>query len=106
MPWFSVKFILRSTQGNSPPSDDLYDETVIVVAARGEEVALERATQIAQAHTCQGENIYGEVVTWEVERVLPPFELDGDVLTDGMEVYGRYYHLRDGQEVSPRDMPD
>lgn len=106
MPWFSVKVILRATHSNSPPSDDLYDETVVVVAASSEEVALERATQIAQAETGQYDNVYGEVVTWGVERVLPPFELRCDELTDGMEVYGRFYYVRDGQEVAPRDLPD
>ena len=106
MPWFGVKCILRATHSNSQASDDLYDETVVVVTAPSGEAALEKATQIAEAENCQYKNVYGEIVTWEVERVLPPFELEADALTDGMEVYGRFYYLRDGKEVSPRDLPD
>ena len=106
MPWFSVKCILRATHSDSPAIGDLYDETVIVVTAPSGEAALEKATQIAEAETWQYKNVYGEAVVWEVERVLPPFELEHDELTDGMEVYGRFYYLRGGEEVSPRDLPD
>jgi hypothetical protein len=50
--------------------------------------------------------VYGELVTWRLEHVFDPYRIWDFELADGLEVYSRLYHLRDGREVSPRELPD
>jgi hypothetical protein len=106
MPWFGVKVVTRATHGDSPPSEDLYEESVILVVADDDERAAERARELAQETLCSYENVYGELVTWQLDRVYCPVEIENAELADGLEVYSRFYYLRDGREVSPREMPD
>jgi len=106
MPWFGVKVLQRATHSNSPPSEDLYEESVILVVADDAEAAAERAREFAQNTLVSYRNVYGELVTWQLDRVFDPVEIENDELSDGLEVYSRFYYLRDGREVSPRDMPD
>jgi len=104
MPWFGVKVLRRSIVSDSPPSDDLYEESVFLVIADDDEGAAERAREVCLQHSYR--NVYGELVTWRLDRVFEPYRIWDFELTDGLEVYSRFYYLRDGQEVSPRDLPD
>jgi hypothetical protein len=92
--------------GNSPASEDLYEESVLLVRATDLETAAGRGAQLAEALRCEYDNVHGEVVSWRVERVLDPCEIGDDEPADGTEVYSRFYYLRDGREVSPRELPD
>ena len=103
MPWFGVKVLRRATHGDSPPSEDLYEESVILVIADDAEAAAERAREFAQKETGSYRNVYGELVTWRLDRVFEPFQIWDFELADGLEVYSRLYHLRDGQEYWPEE---
>ena len=106
MPWFGVKVLRRATHGDSPPSEDLYEESVILVIADDAEAAAERAREFAQKEIGSYRNVYGELVTWGLDRVFDAVEIENAELADGLEVYSRFYYLRDGREVSPRELPD
>ncbi len=106
MPWFGVKVVRRATHGNSPRSEDLYEESVILVIADDEDRAAERARELELAQETTYENVYGELVTWQLDRVFDPVEIENGELADGLEVYSRFYYLRDGREVSPRELPE
>ena len=103
MPWFGVKVLRRATHGDSTPSEDLYEESVILVVADDDERAAERARELAQETLVSYGNVYGELVTWRLDRVFEPFQIWDFELADGLEVYSRLYHLRDGQEYWPEE---
>jgi len=106
MSWFGVRVFRRATHSKSSPSDDLFEESVFLVEATDERAATDRATEFAGQLNTKYENVYGEIVTWRLERVFDPCEIDGDQPSNGTEVYSRFYYVRDGREVSPREMPD
>jgi hypothetical protein len=101
MPWFGVKVLRRATHGDSPPSEDLYEESVFLVIADDDEGAAERAREFCLQHSYR--NVYGELVTWRLDRVFEPFQIWDFELADGLEVYSRLYYLRDGQEYWPEE---
>jgi hypothetical protein len=101
MPWFGVKVLRRATHGDSPPSEDLYEESVILVIADDDEGAAERARELCLQHSYR--NVYGELVTWRLDRVFEPYQIWDFEPADGLEVYSRLYHLRDGQEYWPEE---
>jgi hypothetical protein len=101
MPWFGVKVLRRLIVSDSPPSDDVYEESVFLVIADDDEGAAERARELCLQHSYR--NVYGELATWRLDRVFEPFQIWDFELADGLEVYSRLYYLRDGQEYWPEE---
>lgn len=106
MSWFGVRVLQRATHGDSPSSEDLYEESVFLVLADDAEAAAQRAGELAQEASIEYRNVYGELVTWRVDHVFDPFEIGDVEPADGLEIYSRFYYVREGREVSPAEMPD
>jgi hypothetical protein len=106
MSWFGVKVLRKAVVGESTSEEDLYSEDVIIVLADDIEAASRRARELAQQMCSEYRNVYGELVSWRLEQVFDPFGIEDLEPRDGLEVYSRYFYLREGREVSPSEMPD
>jgi len=81
----------------------LYEERVLLIEAKDEKEALDKAQQIAKDNYVAYHNEYGDTVTWAPMQVVGIFEIMDGSLTSGTELHSRYFaNLEDYAKLEPR----
>jgi len=89
--WFAAKLCFRSSIVGRTSKRRLWEETIVLVRAADEKEARKRSTALAKSKEHSYKNKYGEVVSWHFEGVKEVVPLIVDRITDGSEVYYRFF---------------
>src|SRR6266849_2104231 len=77
--WYSVSILMKSVSSEVAGGALLWEETIILVAAKDESDA----------------RVKGEKIRWTYDRVFKVFEINRGIIGDGTEVFSRF--LRDSE---------
>jgi hypothetical protein len=100
--FYSALLLYKASVGKNH-DELLYEEKVLLIEARNEEEALDKAQHIAKDDYVAYLNMYGDKVTWSPVQVLGVCEIIDSNLTNGTELHSRYFtNLEDYQKVEPR----
>lgn len=89
--WYSARLLLERTVGGGKPVKPLFEESVIIFQSTDRHTASKNAKQLGRKASHRFKNVYGETVRWTFREVLEVQEIMGDKLTDGTEVYFRWW---------------
>jgi hypothetical protein len=89
--WYSARLLIERTIDRGKPPKPLFEESVIIFQAAGRRAASKRAKQLGRKASHHFKNFLGETVRWVFREVLEVQEIMGDELTDGTEVYFRWW---------------
>jgi hypothetical protein len=85
--WFAARLLLESVHPEEPDVEKVFEDRIIVLRARSEDEALEKARKFGKASRQEYKNEYGKTVIWELREILDVVELFDETLEDGSEVY-------------------
>jgi hypothetical protein len=95
MPWFSASLLFRAIHNGIPTDADLWEERIVVVNAKTKQDATNECSRIAQYE--EHEYLVGsdkfkadKSVRWSFAQIERLCEIEGDVLSNGLEVFTRY----------------
>ena len=88
--WYSVDLLFRSRRTDG--SIGLCEEQIVLVTARDEEEAREKARKVGAGKEVTYDTASGERLEWTLYRAAEICELDVDVeaFQDGLEVFSRF----------------
>jgi hypothetical protein len=69
----------------------LYEERLTLIRASSKEAATSKAQQIVKAATHSYQNQFGQTISWTCRQILEVTEVIDGTLSDGAEIYGRYF---------------
>ena len=85
-----IAVVLYESSSDAPDDKPLYEECFLVVRAKSDEEARERAMQLVSApHSYK--NQYGATITWSFKEIERVQSVLSDELADGKELYARYF---------------
>ena len=90
--WFAASLLFERTFNNGPVAPALYEETIILVRAQGDDetTALKKAMKLGKAASHSYKNADGETVNWTFKEVLRVTQLFDTEIAEGSEVYSRF----------------
>jgi hypothetical protein len=100
--WFAARLLLESVHPEEPDVEKVFEDRIIVLRARSEDEALEKARKFGKASRQEYKNEYGKTVIWELREILDVVELFDETLEDGSEVTTQFSAKK--SEVSPVDV--
>lgn len=87
MSWFSVKLLFEAESSSPTDSDVLCEESIRLIEAASEEIALEKAKMLGKDQEHSYENDSGETIFWRFLKVDQAQELGDEEVQDGSEVF-------------------
>ena len=76
----------------------LYEERLTLIKAGSREEATRKAQQIVRMATHSYKNEAGQTISWTCRRIVEVTEVIDNSLSDGAEIYGRYFRDFDEYE--------
>lgn len=96
--WFSARLLFRSKVDDAADSPPLYEESIVLVDAAGEDAAREVAERIARSKEHNYLNAEHKQVRWVFLRLLELQDLCEAELSSGVEVYSRLFRSSEEPE--------
>src|ERR1700691_2150487 len=69
----------------------LFEERLTLIRAGSRDEATSKAQQLVKEATHSYKNKDGQTITWTCRRIVEVAEIVDSSLTDGAEIYGRYF---------------
>jgi len=91
--YYAALVLQKATTGGSPQLP-LYEETVILIEAKSDAEARQKAEAIATGRQMNYRNPSGDLVVWSFERVVDVAPVI-DTLQHGAEIYSRHFRNYD-----------
>ena len=103
MRWYSARLlyeiVLYESQGGErlphEEDDPHFEERLVVFRCRKDEDVVAKLTTVARDYETQYEAAAGNWVEWTFREILEIQEVMGRKITDGTEVYYRFWHAPD-----------
>ena len=95
---FSACLFFRSVHNKNPTESDIWEESIILLTADSESLAMERAANIGRGRACSYAVEDGDIVTVEFVSVERVFKIDDSLTDAGVEIFSR--HLRGSEAKS------
>ena len=92
--WYSARLLIERTVEGGKPVKPLFEESVIIFQVGDDatpSAVKKRVNQLGRKASHHFKNEYGETIRWTFREVLEVQEIMGEVLTDGTEVYYRWW---------------
>jgi hypothetical protein len=87
---FYIAVLLYESASDKPAYQPLYEECFVLIEARSEEKAREKALQYAGKPNSY-KNQQGEVITWQLKHLVDVSRVLSDSFYDGTELYARHF---------------
>ena len=87
--WYAANLLFKSTHSQSG-DDELWEESIRLVDAESEDMALKKAQIIGANEKVAYLAQEGDKVTWEFVRVDRVFEISDEQLRNGAELFSRF----------------
>ena len=76
----------------------LYEERLTLIKASSKEHATTKAQQIVKMASHSYQNEDGQTISWTCRKIVEVTEIIDNALSDGAEIYGRYFRDFDAYE--------
>ncbi len=94
MTWYVASLLFKSThsedQSESPPYDDLWEDSLILLRADTADAARQMAVDEGKLREVAYRGQGDDVVAWSFERVERVFEVQAQTLESGTELFSRF----------------
>ena len=90
--WYAIDLLLFGKREGRNIDPHLWEETIILVQAEDEQMAIKKGEIIGKRLETNYVSVTNERVFWSFDRIIMTYEIDSDVLEEGVEVFSR--HLR------------
>lgn len=87
---FSANILFRGIKDGIPSTEDIWEESVVLIISENEEDALKKAEEMGRGNEVSYKTMNGNMLSWKFVRVERVFEILNFQLRDGMEVFSRY----------------
>ena len=95
--WFTASLLFKS-QHHPANRDSLWEEQIVLIEAEDELAAKQKAVKLGKTGELEYRNQTGELLRWSFEQVERLYEVEGNELKDGTELFSRF--LRDSEVKS------
>ena len=100
--YYSALLLYKALVGKNQ-DELLYEERVLLIEAKNEKEALDKAQYIAKDDYVAYLNTYGDTVAWSPMQVLGVCEIMDSSLINGTELHSRYFtNMEDYEKLEPR----
>ena len=97
--WYSARLLFESVHDdNDPDAEHLWEESTVVFRCESGEDIGSKLTTLAKKGELSYANVYGNRVNWTFRELLEIQEISGYEVTDGTEVFFRWWNDPDAQD--------
>lgn len=95
--WYTASLLYKSTHTPTEPKPTIWEEQILLISARSEAEARDKAEQIGNS-SAQTYKVKDGLVVWKFERIERIYSIEEEELVSGTEVFSRF--LRDSEVTS------
>jgi len=97
--WCAARLLYESlVTDRSENGETLFEERIVVFQCPKREEVSTRVRPIAAEYEDDFENLHGNGVTWKFREVLEVQEIIEDTISDGTEIFFRFWHDPDARD--------
>ncbi len=88
--WYAVSRLFEGCHLDQPAEANLWEESIVLVAADSEADARALAEQLGKADECEFTAGTGDLVQWRFRGIESAYAIDESVLGSGTELFSRF----------------
>jgi hypothetical protein len=88
--WYAANLLFKSTHSVPSKTEGLWEESIRLIRVANLDEAKDKAISLGRSSELSYSGSGTDEISWTFAQVERIYEIDNDVLTDGIEVFSRY----------------